>query len=391
LGYAKVGINIRVLTTHYFLYFLFGTKIDFIVYLQFLRRNKFSSEFFHGGSSMNNLTMHRPIAPFYVQFEVTWACNHNCFFCYNDPTQSKRSLLTTSEIKDYLRQMREVGVFSINFNGGEPLTRPDFFELAEFAFELGFDLHLNTNGTLVDNQKATQIARFFPSACVSVLASTPKRHNHFVGKKMAFEQMQSGVSNLLSHGVKVEVNVCTFQSNYHELYDIAKVMAEENVHVFCVTRYILTNKEEQDEVLGYKQTLDVLDSLEQIRKDFNTYKEVKLPGPVPYCELASNQKERLRQWNTPCQMGYGLCRITPNGDVTPCPLSPLVIGNLRNSSFKNLWNHSMWKQYESFHHLPEACHSCEDLAYCRGGCVEYDNDMVNANLIPNTIKWQAKR
>ena len=118
----------------------------------------------------------RPSAPFYVQFEVTDACNHRCFFCYNEAARSRGTQLSTVEAKRLLDQMREAGVFSVNFNGGEPLSRPDFFELAEHAKTLGFDIHLNTNATLIDEDTADRLAGLFPSLCTSVLAATPEKH-----------------------------------------------------------------------------------------------------------------------------------------------------------------------------------------------------------------------
>ncbi len=334
-----------------------------------------------------NFAMQRPSAPFYVQFEVTEACNHSCFFCYN--TGKNNESLSTAEIKKILSDMHTSGVFSINFNGGEPLMRPDFFELAQYAHELGFDLHLNTNGTLIDEHKADLIAKFFPSVCTSVLASALELHDKFVGRSGAFSRMKNGVSLLTSRGVLVEINVCTFQENYEDLYNIAKVMAEQNVHVFCVTRYILVDARHRKHLLGKNETIDILNTLERISNDFPTYKEVKLPGPVPYCELPENQKERLRRWNTPCQIGYGLCRISAKGEVTPCPLSTFSIGHLRDMSFREVWAHKNWCHFESFCHLPRGCHSCEDLPSCRGGCIGYDDYLKSAGLTPKTLKWKA--
>lgn len=338
---------------------------------------------------MSQIEMFRPVAPFYVQFEVTDACNHRCFFCYNNAMRETSDEMTTDEAKAVIDQLRSAGVFSINFNGGEPLIRQDFFELAAYAKNLGFDLHMNTNATLIDDSTATLIAEYFPSVCTSVLSSDPGKHDCLVGVSGAYERMRQGVSRLLERGVKVEINVCTFKENYQELFDIAKSMAQNNVHVFCVTRYIMVTNDGQDHVLGQEETSAVLDSLERIREKLPTYKEVKLPGPVPYCELSESQSDRLRQWNTPCQVGYGVCRISARGIVTPCPLSPYVIGDLRVTSFESLWNNSRWDNFKTFGHLPLNCRNCSDLESCRGGCVNYDDCLVALGRAPRTKKWAS--
>lgn len=336
---------------------------------------------------MSQIEMFRPVAPFYVQFEVTDACNHRCFFCYNNAMRETSCEMTTNEAKAVIDQLRSAGVFSINFNGGEPLIRQDFFEIAAYAKNLGFDLHMNTNATLIDDEKASLIAEYFPSVCTSVLSSDPCKHDNLVGVSGAYERMRQGVSRLLERGIKVEINVCTFKDNYQELFDIAESMAQDNVHVFCVTRYIMVTNDGQDHVLGQEETTAVLDSLDRIREKLPTYKEVKLPGPVPYCELPDSLSDRLRQWNTPCQVGYGVCRISASGIVTPCPLSPYVIGDLRVTSFESLWKNDRWDKFKTFSHLPSNCKECSDLESCRGGCVNYDDCLVALGRIPKTKKW----
>lgn len=331
----------------------------------------------------------RPSAPFYVQFELTETCNHRCFFCYNGALRQAGTQLDTDQCKRLLDEMRAAGVFSVNFNGGEPLTRPDFFDVARHAKSLGFDIHLNTNATLITERMADSLAELFPSLCTSVLAASPMRHDALVGSLGAFDRMRQGVDRVLRRGVKVEINVCTFKGNYAELFDIANVMAQEGVHVFCVTRYIMVSPRESEHVLGVAETIAVLDALDRIRTELPTYAEVKLPGPVPYCELPPEQRERLRHWNTPCQVGYGLCRISPVGSMTPCPLSDHVIGNVLERSFAELWADPAWGRYARVEHLPANCRSCSDLESCRGGCVYYD-DCLHANgRTPKTLKWGA--
>ncbi|MFZ3130469.1 MAG: radical SAM protein [Desulfosporosinus sp.] len=334
------------------------------------------------------MLIQRPAAPFYVQFELTFACNHHCFFCYNEMGKKTAGELSFNDIKNILDQLQIAGVYSINFNGGEPLLRKDFYEIARYAHGLGFDLHLNSNGTLIGEREAIEIAKYFPSVCVSVLSSDPEKHDRLTGCSGAFADVSRGIEQLLKQNVKVEINVCTFKNNYRELYDIARLFAREGVHVFCVTRYILSNPAEKGSLLGKEETIEVLELLEKISDDFPTYKEVKLPGPVPYCELSPEYTKKLKTWNTPCQVGYGLCRISPIGVVTPCPLSEDVIGDLRNSSFIEIWNSPGWIRYAQCEHLTQSCIQCKELPSCRGGCVGYDGALEKAGLTPDTEKWR---
>ena len=73
--------------------------------------------------------INRAKAPFYVQFELTEKCNNKCYFCYNPLGHVTGNELTTNQVKNILEQLREMNVFRINFNGGEPLTRKDIKEI----------------------------------------------------------------------------------------------------------------------------------------------------------------------------------------------------------------------------------------------------------------------
>lgn len=267
--------------------------------------------------------------------------------------------------------------------------RPDFFLIAQYAAKLGFDIHLNTNATLIGDTEADLIAELFPSICTSVLSADQLTHDKLVGAKGAFHKMRQAVSRLLARNVKIEVNVCTFKENYKELYAIARTMAQTGVHVFCVTRFIPATREHIRHTLGKAETTEILDILSRIKNDFPTYAEVKLPGPVPFCELDRDAKDRLANWGIPCQIGYGLCRISPQGDMTPCPLSPYVIGNLCDEDFRTLWRSPKWDRFAQLGHLPMTCHTCEELHACRGGCICYDEAFLRNWIRPDTAKWNV--
>ena len=72
----------------------------------------------------------RPI----VVWNITRACNLKCVHCYNDSGMDKPcSELSTNEAKAVLDDLSQFGVPSVLFSGGEPLMRPDLFELIEYA------------------------------------------------------------------------------------------------------------------------------------------------------------------------------------------------------------------------------------------------------------------
>ncbi|GAI20496.1 unnamed protein product, partial [marine sediment metagenome] len=88
----------------------------------------------------------RPI----VVWNITRTCNLKCVHCYNDSGAGKTcNELSTSQAKAVLDDFAQFNVPSVLFSGGEPLMRPDLFELIEYAGQKGLRAVISTNGTLI--------------------------------------------------------------------------------------------------------------------------------------------------------------------------------------------------------------------------------------------------
>lgn len=331
--------------------------------------------------------INRATAPFYVQFELTERCNNKCFFCYNPLGHLEGNELSLEKVKNILDQLAEAGVFRINFNGGEPLMRKDYREIVKYAYELGFELHMNTNSTLITDELAEYISHYMKSVCTSILHSDREMHDKMTGRVGAYDDVVRGIKTWRRNNVKVEVNVCTSAENYKDIYNIGNMISDLDCYALCSTRYILNNKENKDLLLNSEQTMELIDILFMVKKDFSNISDVSLPGPVPYCEVQKQYYEKLRILNIPCQYGYGLARISPVGKITPCTISDDTIGDLNRNDFATIWKAKGWKKYENLCHIPVACRSCDELKRCKGGCVVYDESINACGEKVTTRKW----
>jgi radical SAM protein with 4Fe4S-binding SPASM domain len=333
--------------------------------------------------------MNRPRSPLYVQFELTERCNNKCYFCYNPLGYTAGNELGTARIKDILAQLHEMGIFRINFNGGEPLMRDDLREIIAYAGGLGFELHMNTNSTMITHEAAAYISHYMSSVCTSILHSNKEIHDNMTGRTGSYLDVVNGISILRKNNIKVEVNVCTSTENYLDMYNIGRLIAELDCYALCSTRYILNDIGNKQLLLNGTQTMELIDLLLKVKSDFNAITDVSIPGPVPFCEIDKEYHEKLRLLNVPCQYGYGLVRISPSGKVTPCTISNDSIGDLTKDSFKTIWSAPGWRKYEYLCHIPTACRSCDEFHQCRGGCVVYDESINSRSGMINTKKWSA--
>ncbi len=101
-----------------------------------------------------------------VVWNSTKTCNLKCMHCYmGSDAQKYKDELTTAEAKKFIDDLADFHVPVLLFSGGEPLIRPDFFELAEYAQQKGVRPTLSTNGTLITREVAQRIKDYRRGLC----------------------------------------------------------------------------------------------------------------------------------------------------------------------------------------------------------------------------------
>jgi len=133
---------------------------------------------------------HSPAAPKsekYVPLVVSWnltrKCNLNCPHCYiNATTQELKNELTTEEPKNLIDQICEVSRPLLIFSGGEPLLRPDVYELVRYGASKGLKMGLGSNGSLIDAAAAKRLKDAgIETVSISLDSHIPEQHDEFRG------------------------------------------------------------------------------------------------------------------------------------------------------------------------------------------------------------------
>ena len=163
-----------------------------------------------------------------VAWEMTRACNLNCIHCRAGACpQADPDQLSTGEGIDLIDGIRRVGTPILIMTGGEPLLRPDFFELASHAVKAGLRAVIATNGVLVDDSVAKELANIgIPRASISIDGATASDHDKFRKIPGAFNGALRGVEALKSAGVGVQINTTLTRRNRRQLSEIMKLSEE---------------------------------------------------------------------------------------------------------------------------------------------------------------------
>ena len=323
---------------------------------------------------MLRMSLIRRTRPISIQLELTYACNNTCGFCYNnlDETGSPKTI-PYERLRIVLADMRGYGVFSINFNGGEPLLYANFFDLAQLCSELGFDIHLNTNATLIDENTAAHIAKFFPAVCSSLHGATPDKHDFVVGRTGAFAQTVAGIKHLIAKNVYVAVNVTVTKQNQDDIGAILQLLSSLGVGTLLLSR-VLTN--DRAIAVSDEEFLNAIETVYRFQTEGRTpFARIGLPQPFPPCRIGSHSKlvNFICESNVPCSAGLATARITPEGDITPCPvLNTPIIGNIKTELFSEAWDKFLDNKWIKIGAKHESCNKCLFLPECGGGCLPCD-------------------
>ncbi|MGE5554842.1 MAG: radical SAM protein [Methanocella sp.] len=306
--------------------------------------------------------------PLVMSYNVTRECNLKCSHCYINATDKKATdELTTKEAKEVIDQIYQVSSPLLILSGGEPLLRPDIFELIEYGSKKGLKIGLGSNGYLIDDACAKRLKEAgIATVSISIDSSIPQQHDEFRGVKGAWERAVNACKALRKHGVLVQVNTTLTHDNYNQINDImtlAESVGVENFHLFFL---VPTGR-------GVKLT----DISPQKYEDMitNTFAKVHKhrlnvrPSCAPqFMRIAQGMGLDMRQWMRGCLAGMHYCRIYPNGDITPCPYLPIKLGNVKEQSFKDIWfNSEVFKNLRNPECLKGKCGKCNYKVIC-GGC-----------------------
>ncbi len=323
-----------------------------------------------------------------VVWNVSRRCNLFCMHCYSDShDRAYPDELTTEEGRRLLDDLAAFGIPTVIFSGGEPLLRPDIFELARYAGKLGLRCVLSTNGTLITSQVARQIrAAGFSYAGISLDGIGPA-HDKIRGKKGAYQEALAGLRRCRDEGVRVGLRFTVHRKNVDQLPAIFDLLETEEIPRCCI--YHLAYAGRGDRMRTYdlepRETRAAIDYVFDRTRDFHERGQEKeiltvdnhADGVYLYMRLMEGQPQRAEDvhqmllWNGGNQSGIAIASVDPQGNVHADQFSwHYSFGNVRQRPFSAIWTDAgeprmaLLKDRKAA--LKGRCHSCRFLDICNG-------------------------
>ena len=302
--------------------------------------------------------------------ELTLRCNEHCFHCGSNCMPQSREELSVDEYRRILEEVKEdfdLRRLYLCITGGEPLLRPEFFDILGYAHELGYRWGMTTNATLITREVAHRLAE---SGMLTVSVSIDglgETHDRLRGLPGGYDAAMRGIQNLIDEKAFQNVQVTTVvnHENIGELDDLFRVMDGLDIDSWRVI-----NLEPIGRALQWPNRML---TQEDYRRLFSFIREKRLAGyPVEYgCShyLGPELEGELRDWYWLCNAGIYTASIMANGDVGACldiERRPETIqGNIREARFRDIWENRFELFREDLSSESEYCRGCSHADHCR--------------------------
>ncbi len=332
-----------------------------------------------------------PYTAYSVSWNLTQRCNLECAHCYMSAFAGAdtRGELTTDECRRVIDEIATVNpnVFLI-LTGGEPLLRRDIWDVAAYAAEKRFTTVLGTNGVLLREREARLMReRGVLGASISLDSTDAKKHDAFRHLPNAWDGAVRATRVLADAGLDFSLHMSVTDWNVGEvpaMIDLARELGARVLNLFFLVRTGRGKDLTDIDAAAYERILTYLAKVQGIGQGTSRFEDPwstpvgRADGLLIRAKCAPHFRRIIYQLNPAspllknyahgsCPAGKYYCRITPEGDVTPCPYMPVSAGNLRQSSFADLWRHASVFDDLREPKLGGRCGACEFSKIC-GGC-----------------------
>jgi len=322
--------------------------------------------------------------PKWLAWEITRRCNLKCVHCRSSSGLEAKGHpdFSFAEAKRVLDDIASYAKPVVVLSGGEPLLRSDVFEIATYGTGLGLRMCLATNGTLVTQEICGKIKEAgIKMVSLSLDGASAEVHDDFRCQPGAFAGTLNAARLFRENSIPFLINSSFTKRNQEEIPKIYQLAKEIGATAWYMFMIVPTGRGEDimDELIApedYEKLLVWHYEMEKGEKDLlvrptcapNYYRVVLQQAK----EQGDDYQRRSLQFSTGgakgCLAGQLISLIDVDGNVLPCSYFPMPAGNIREKSFKEIWEHSeLFHDLRNFKAYKGRCGVCEYVNVC-GGC-----------------------
>jgi MoaA/NifB/PqqE/SkfB family radical SAM enzyme len=275
-----------------------------------------------------------------VLFELTYRCNLNCFFCYNDLSLAGRGLGDGDYFR-LLEELAEMQVMHVTLSGGEPLASPSFWPVGRKARELGFIVRVKSNAHAMNAATARRLREEVDPFVVetSLHGATPEVHDRQTRVPGSFARLVANLEAMRAAGLRVKANATL--TRWNEGHVGAMFALADGLGVRLTFDPVVTPRDDGD-----RGPLAISASAEGVERLFRLLGERRrarqAAGLASESELGRHQDTDLPATSgvKNCGTGSSTLAVDPYGNVYPCVQWRRPVGNVHERTLSEIWGGS---------------------------------------------------
>ncbi|HET97144.1 MAG TPA: radical SAM protein [Desulfurivibrio alkaliphilus] len=323
-------------------------------------------------------------APKWLAWEITRRCNLKCVHCRSS-SELEAKEHPDFDLQEAKRILDDIAAYAepvVVLSGGEPLLRDDVFEIASYGTAKGLRMCLATNGTLVTEEICRRLKEAgIRMVSLSLDGADAAVHDDFRCQPGAFAGTINAANLFRAHDIPFLINSSFTKRNQTEIPKVYRLAKELGAKAWYMFMIVPTGRGENimEELISPEEYEELLTWHYEMEKEEDELLVRPTCAPHYYRLVLQKAKQegekfkrRTLQFSTGgakgCLAGQLISLIDVDGNVLPCSYFPLPAGNLKEQSFKDIWENSkLFQEMRDFKGYKGRCGSCEYVNVC-GGC-----------------------
>lgn len=312
-------------------------------------------------------------------FELTPVCNMNCKMCYVRKSPKEQEAIGPLHSADewiaLAKEARDAGMVYVLLTGGEPFVYPEFEKVLAAMHQMGLVIAINTNGTLIDDEKIEFLKKYPPSRInITLYGASNDTYGKLCGNPRGFDQVRTAIQKLKEAGLSVFLNVTVTPYNKDDLQGILDFSDEYQVPPKTTT-YMFPPVRKNQNQFGKNDRLDPdmasyyrarLDCLMQGEEKYleTVLHSDRIIIPQETVEECLEEPDQASDSGILCRAGKCTFWVDWQGGMTICGMIPAGKEDLNafQSSFAECWQRV--KDVSDGIRVPAKCTGCELLGQC---------------------------